>query len=324
MVRYDLFLKDGRHIKMTYACFGLLNDMPWGTYNIYSSLYPDQDQVTLARAMTSETTPNNVSFVQYLPEGNFYTSAWSCPDGNPSRTTQTLPDESTGDAKIRAMKEYFKEMKLLLDDLPMLKGAVTLHPLAKCIRVHIPGNEADKVALSLFLFRNLAQDEYIHGYRKLRKAGYRPRIAAVIAHTLTYSPASPFQGERWYATSQDENSWVNPLTFGKLSFITMIKQGSDWNPWFQDLFESHQNGYWRDSHFRDNNEVFNISCDEDDEDSSHYRRLTDAFSLENDSPLHTSQRTDTSCGFYWNELPDNPVETIFDPLIAESGISKSL
>jgi hypothetical protein len=326
MVRYDLFLKDGKHIKQTYACFGLLNDLPWSRYSINSSVYQDSAQLEAAKQIADQTDTDNLSFVQYLPESSFYHSAWSCPDGNPSRTLKELPDESIEDRDARCLKAYFSEMKLLLEDLPMLKGAVTIHPLAKCVRVHIPGNEADKVALSLFLFRNLAQDEYIHGYRLLRKMGYRPRIAAVIAHTVIYAPASPFQVARWYAASQDENSWINPYTFGKNGFISLIKQEEDWTPWYQDLFENQSNGYYRDEHFSDgNDDGFTISLDSG-ESYNRNRRLTDAFSVECDQKLNELQNSSRYDMFHWDEggLPDEPISVIFDPLIVESGISPTL
>lgn len=315
-------MKNGNHCKVSYACFGLLNSLPISNWVIGRSYYPDEASYNTSRSFASETTPNNLSFIQYFPSNNFMGAYWSCPEGKPTREyISAYPDEPAKDMDNRAMKEYFKEMQLLIDDLPIFKGMITIHPLAKVIRVHIKDHPADKVALALFLVRNLAQYDYIHGYRWLRHRGYRPRIAAIITHALQFSPkANAFGEDRWYGRCQDESSWVNPVTFGKNGFLKLIKQEVEW---YQDPFCETETGYWRDDAFQDDDDVFNSSADSYEEDSGYYRSLNDVFSVQEDDTFHTSHRSGGS-GFYWNNVPANPVEDIFDALIEQSGVSKSL
>lgn len=324
-VRYNVYLNNGKHIAISYICFGLLNRFPWShgqTYNLYRTR--EQRQIAEDELSSGNVRPENVHFLQYMPEDHFYTSAWSHEELKPTRNMVRFSNESGPEAKKRALKAYFGEMKLLLADMPIFSDMVTVHPLAKCVRVYTHGQPADKVMLAMFMFRNLAQEDYIHGYLELRSKGYRPRAAAILTHYLYYTPPSPFSGGTWTERCLEESSWINPRTFGKNAFINMLKQDMDIE-WAQDLFNVQSNGYHRDHHFRNDDVVFDSNGDRYDEDSPYYRRMSDAFCLPSDEKFHTSQRWCSEMGWYWDSgLPNDPVETVFLPLINESGISVGL
>lgn len=252
-VAYDIVLKDNKKVCRNDICFGAMNSLPWSRNMADTSTRSNNSETpdVCARMRTSD-----MAMIQYHPEPYFCYNFWSHPEGQATREyhyteeENALPNRSQRDAAMRkrALNNYFTEMKKLVEDVPMLKNCVTVHPLLKITRTHIKDFPADKIILATFLMRNLAQYDFACTYLKLRSEGYRPRVAALFSQIVRYQMGGLHNGSIT-GGQQGEASWIFSRWFGEQAAIRYLKQEPEADQcWIQSPWVEQSCGYKRDSH----------------------------------------------------------------------------
>lgn len=258
-VAYDIVLKNNKKICRNDICFGAMNSFPWSRGMVDTSIRTNNGDTP---EVCANMTTADMAMLQYHPAPNFIYGFWSHPEGVPTRNTVFTEEElrianmaSREKAmRKRSLNNYFKEMKLLVEDTPMLKNCVTIHPILKITRTHIKDFPADKVILSTFLMRNLAQYDYALTYLMLRNLGYRPRVAGLFSQIVRYQMGGLNTGAVT-GGQQGEAAWVYASWFGENAAIRFLKQEEDADRcWIQDPWVEQSCGYKRDGHLsRDQN-----------------------------------------------------------------------
>lgn len=299
-VTCNIVLKNGAAMKIRYACFGFLrvpmvirscSDFYHCVFKF--SLLKDGESKTVLQEefenAVGDVSPSDIDCIEYIPlQEDCYRNIWG-----------------------QANAEYFKACKALLKEVPMFQDCVTILPRKKLIRVKIGNNPADKVILCLMLFRNLYLAREYGAYDLARKQKCRHFLSMILEGSFYKSQTGGYGStllvHNICPAISDENSFVDFRTMGRKSLLDLIKQGEDYNPWYQDQFKDTEKGYLRDSDFRDLNDVFNEDdpCanddydewDEEDEDDdgfsedsqcTRFRALTSCFSqhyLTGDTPI---------------------------------------
>lgn len=306
-VYYDVVYKDGKRFSVSSVCFGRMGVDRW---------FEQSADPELIRRGGDE-----IAFIQFKTEPTIHRMWYSDSPKIMNDFPQGLTPEERLVANKVANRKFLEEMKELYDDLPMLKGLVTIHPLLGVIRVHIKKNRADKIMLALFLFRNLSQySTNCYAYRYFRIKGYRPRLAATLCHLFVMDKGSSLSG--WSVGNQHlgEYNWVNPKTFGKESFLRMMRQDEDFN-YIQAEFRE-QRGYYREGRLSQQGIVFDTryigrywdahnNRVRDDGDFAgtvtmkgnlYYAQLVDCLSISGDTPICESQLWNCVEGFSFPEV----------------------
>ncbi|MGL5013650.1 MAG: hypothetical protein ACRC6V_05080 [Bacteroidales bacterium] len=285
-VVYDVVYADNRRIPIMGPCFGGFSDDR--EFPGHSLRHADVNR----RRETRETMRNLWRDRQSARFVQFY--------GQPSASQWSVQ----GEDKSVWIRRYYDEMKILLADIPWLKASV--HPLLGVIRVPCYNVQADKVMMTLFLVRNLAHYDYARGYRVLRESGMKPFAAAILSSMWKASIPNAFNPEtQWYYNAVGEYNWLSPYTFGKASLRQLLEAPDDFNPWVQETWND-QNGYRRDRWFSQRQETFNPTLGEDGQalpyhrGSSHYRKLIDCLSIQDDEPIWDIIRTEYTTGDWTN------------------------
>lgn len=321
-VSYDIITKDHNKVCKDDICFGAMNCFPWSGQNVN----PNTRQNTEAtRGVVDRMTTADMKIIQYLPSGMFKGAYWSHPEGKPTRDVVQNEGESNPEALARARKRYFSEMKAIVEDMPILKNILTIHPVLDVCRAHIKDHPADKVILSVFLMRNLAQYDYIHTYNLLRSNGYRPRVAAIFSQFFRYQKGNGITRDAITVYQQSESSWIRCELFGKNAAIRLLKQEDD-SFWIQHPWVEQSCGYMRDSHLSRADQVFDSAlCNR-----LHKRTLNSAVCIPGDVAIPLGGRPEerySDRGFQYNEGLDFNVDHVFsviDALCAEAGIEGKL
>ncbi len=259
-VSYDVVLKDNKKVCRNDICFGAMNSFPWGSGMADPSIRTNNANTP---EICARMTTADMAMIQYHPGNNFVAPYWSHPEGLPTREAKFTEEEramspTPRDAAMRkrAMQNYFREMKLLVEDVPMLKNCVTVHPILKLTRTHIKDHPADKVILATFLMRNLAQYDYAITYLMLREQGYRPRVAALFSQIVRYQVGGLNNGAIT-GGQQGEASWIFSRWFGENAAVRYLKQEEEADQcWIQDPWVEQECGYKRDSHLNRDHAVF--------------------------------------------------------------------
>ncbi|MGL5014462.1 MAG: hypothetical protein ACRC6V_09270 [Bacteroidales bacterium] len=270
-VKYDVVYSDNRRIPMSGPCFGAFANQR--EFPHHSLRGDDMNRRREDRASIRElwNNPSNARMIQHYCQPS--PSQWC----------------DTGETREVWQARYYSEMKALLQDIPWLKASI--HPLLGVIRIPLNNVPADKVMMTLFLFRNLAHYDYARGYRRLRSQGMKPFAAAILSSLWKATATNAFNPvPYWVYNSLGEYNWLNPSTFGRNSLRQLVQAPDDFNPWVQDPWTV-QNGYHRDRWFTSNRVLFNPIRDENGEqvpylrNVSEYRKLTDCLSVQDDSPI---------------------------------------
>lgn len=336
-VKYDVVFKDGARIKISSAaCFG---GMAQGYWNRMSGQRIDSS--------LSDKPASEQSFIQWYPAMSLH-PMYSHEYPEIRRDWRSSETETIAEVKKKALGNYLQTLKEVFDDMPMLKGVLTIHPLLGVVRAHLKDHKADKIILALFLARNLAHySDKCYTYRYFRAQGYRPRIAVMLAHLFGYELGTTFSAGSFRNQQIGEYNWLNPDTFGKEAFLRMARQDElEFNfkqqPWRV------QRGYRRDHEYEhDPDHVFDeryigyqwdyendrLSHGDYERSNNHYYwNLVDALSISGDEPITNTQKWNPVAGFYFGISPYDHVrrevvETFLaevDALLAENNISKSL
>lgn len=288
-VKYDVVYKDGFKLKVTSVCFGKMEKTRW----------PEMGSV-------GGREDNQQAFIQFYTDYQVHPMwYYDAPE-----LKRDFPSTENGDelraVRTEAGRKFCREMKELLADMPMLKGLVTIHPLLCVVRVHVKHHTADQVMLALFLFRNLCQyGNNAFTYRVMRAKGYRPRLAAILAHQLSTNQGS-FNRNSYSVMYLGEYNWINPQTFGKQAFLRLMNHTEDTEFDFCQPLWRNEKGYRRDSHFkldRDGEKIFDPQYTEGDTDRSGrnkhaYWKLVSALSIPADEPIAPEQYWDAYDGFF--------------------------
>lgn len=310
-VRYDLVFNSGKRISKNSVCFGSMSG------NNFSDMYRTDAERTLAQLPATSHR-----FIQFFPAYHI-SPIWCYPfDENKRDWPRELISDSGSllpNAKDAASKNFLEEMKILYDDMPLLHGQMTIHPLLGVVRSHIkPSFQSDKVMLSLFLIRNLCNyPDTAFSYRELRHKGYRPRLAAILAHLYATGSSSRISTANRFNQVIGEYNWINPDTFGKQAFLAFMNQGVGFGNYYQQPWME-QKGYQRDHHFagaqrhvfdsryRGSNWDF-VSNDRhhghDGTNIHTYWNMVDAYSIPGDEPILESMWWNPVCGF---NIPFDP------------------
>lgn len=246
-VRYSVVFKDGNRFSNESICFGVMGNARWHEQRPFSFSGSNVHSL-LDRAGSDH------AFILYDSLHGIH-PIW-CYDQSDYSTRDWPSDVSRTDARKTANRNFLNMMKDLVEDLPMLAGLVTVHPLIGGIRVHIKDHTADQIMLALYLFRNLAQyGNFAMGYRWLLNKGYRPRFAAVVAHmvyidvmpgTFGRAPKAVIQN-----TQTGEYNWCSPDTLGRQGFLNLMGQNLEAFQWKQHKWKDDK-GYFREEWFRRN------------------------------------------------------------------------
>ncbi|MCS5736803.1 hypothetical protein, partial [Herbiconiux daphne] len=228
-VRYDVVFKDGRKLARNSICFGGMASGGWGGGEL-------------------EARPaNQQAFIQFHIKNNMH-PMWSWPFPEIKRDWNPAWSQEGKDPQVEGARLFLQEMKELYNDLPLLKGVITIHPLLGVVRAHIKRHKADKIILALMLFRNLANySNNCFTYRHFRNQGYRPRAAVILAHLINCD-IGVFGARTWGDQWLSEYNWINPDCFGKQALIKMIhcdEVEDEWPRYHQQPW-SVQRGYRRE------------------------------------------------------------------------------
>lgn len=238
-VAYELVFKDGRKVATTGSCFGGTSRPQFGFLS-----FTDNNRPSETHGVLNFNVDRSISYI------------WKH-DGYPANVAEArIPEPGTSsyssmsrETRALALRNFFKEAKLMLEDMPWLKRVVILHPISNIIRVKLKDVPADEVMSALFLFRNLANyDSYAATYLAHRRAGYRPRFCAILAHFF-YQSSNAFGAVSYSVLSLGEYNWFNPTTFGLRGFIQLMSADESTpfdfiqQPW------TVQKGYRRDSYY---------------------------------------------------------------------------
>ncbi len=318
-VCYDIITKDNMKICKSDICFGAMNCFPWRDGSLNETIRQNTRETN---NRVGSVTTADMKILQYLPANNFKWQYWSHPDGLPTRDFVRLEGyETPEDGRKRALKAYFKAMQEIVEDMPILKDCVTVHPILSLTRTHIKNFAADKVILSMFLMRNLAQYDYIHTYLFLRNQGYRPRVAAIFSQVFRYQKGNAISPSVIEVYSQSESSWIRASLFGRNAAIRLLRQ-EDESFWTQDPWVQQSCGYKRDSHLRREERMFDSSLSS----GLRYRTLNSAACIPGDvsMPWKGDSEPSTEQGFRTYMASGTEAELIscIDQLIEAAGISR--
>lgn len=244
-VNYSVVFKDGQKVSVSSVCFGRMGVDRWmeqaGSGNNAYRL--------LERPATEH------AFISYDCVKNLHPCwAYDVETSLGSRDWPRATDNQSGsDVTKAAAKKFLHHMKELLNDLPMMKGILSVHPLLGIVRVHTKAHTADQVMMALYLIRNLNQYSNLAiSYRFFIKKGYRPRLAAILSHLIATEVGNSNFGREASTVSYNygigEYNWINPNTFGKQAFLNMMNQNEEAFTWVQPLW-SEAKGYRRDGYF---------------------------------------------------------------------------
>lgn len=252
-VQYSVVFKDGNRFTNNAICFGVMGNNRWHEQRPVSATTENRrellDRPGSEQAFIQFDTLHNIHPIWYHDASNYSARDW--PNSS---------DVNREEARKIANKNFLNMMKDLLDDLPMLHGLVTIHPLVGAIRVHIKDHTADQIMLALYLFRNLCHyGNFAMGYRWLLASGYTPRFAAVVAH-LVYVDVTPGNFGRaptvvMQNTQTGEYNWCSPDTLGRQGFLNLMGQQLDQFNWKQHKWKD-EKGYYRESWFSANQIYF--------------------------------------------------------------------
>lgn len=232
-VKYDVIFKDGQKLSKDAICFGGMAHGNWGG--------------SWGNRELAESDPANQKMIQ------FHTGAHLHPiwlDEDFTKVRRDWPNGGVGGREIQnANKQFLTELKLLVDDMPLLQDVLTIHPLVGVVRAHLKDHPADKIITSLMMVRNIANYcDMAASYRHWRSLGYRPRFSIILAHMFSKN-VGPLSST-WSNASIGEYNWINPNQFGKQAFLQMMGHDADTafdfiqQPWRV------QRGYRRDNFYR--------------------------------------------------------------------------
>ncbi len=328
-VAYDIVLKDNKKVCRNDICFGAMNSFPWSSQMVDTHTRTNTEAT---RQVCAGMSTSDMAMIQYHPTPNFAFNFWSSPEGLPTRNAEYTEEERAisnqqerSDAfRKRCLANYFREMKLIVDDVPMLKNCLTVHPILKITRTHIKNFQADKVILATFLMRNLAQYDFACTYLMLRHHGYRPRVAALFSQIVRYQIGGLNSGSVT-GGQQGEASWIFSRWFGENAAIRYLRQDEEADQcWIQEPWVMQRCGYKRDSHLSNDNNTFIRSPV-----NTVYRTLNMAMCIPGDKSLNWGrERNATSANGnpfdYHSNIGVNGLLTLIDELCEKAGIEGKL
>lgn len=291
-VNYSIVFKDGHKASCSSVCFGKMNVSRW----------TEQTPHTASTTGLIDRPADTHAFIAYDACKNIHPMwGWDISE-HVSKRELVIPGDTNGSIKI-AGKKFLHLMKDLLEDLPMLKNILTVHPLLGVARVHIKEHASDEVMMALYLMRNLNQySNFGTAYRYLLSQGYRPRFAAIMAHLmpLEYTPGLFGRQGQMNVTNCEvgEYNWVNPNTLGRNAFLRLMRQ--DENEVYDFVLPKWKiaRGYRRDSHFSNNNIAFDPRYS--NSSSNRYRKMVDCLSIPGDEPICDAHSWGDYYGFSFN------------------------
>lgn len=251
-VAYDIVFPNRGTIPVAGACFGA---MSYGYYSFGALRLPVEKPFSFYQKLWENF--NQASKIVYYP--NVSMSAWS------------------------ETKDYYKEVRLLIKEIPWLGGVSV-----KGGSIHVPIKDvpADKVMMTLFLFRNLTSGDYGESYQKLREKGLKPFPAAILGSLWNYRESSFWTPESWVNTHLGEYNFANPQTFGQNSLEALLTKEPEWVQ--KSIGE--QGMYYREREFARKGETFTGLL------GNMTRKLTDCLSVEDDIHLFPSAKYSDSTG----------------------------
>lgn len=335
-VQYRVAFKDGKSFRAQGICFGKLGAKRWesqipsgitGQFPEY--LRPEERAELMAR------DGNQQDYIDFEP-GPFFSAAWLTDvdvkslDEYPSKFQELdSPTKRQAFMLENCRGVYFKEMKLLLEELPMYKSWVKVHPKLAVIRFRLGKRKGDEVMIAMSLFRNLANySGFANTYKSLVGQGYKRLFAVTVAHFINTSyTRDSFNGgdvRDFYNTVRTgEYNWFSPDTLGAQGLMNILLQRTDKFDYIQDTWKN-QRGYYRDDHFK-NTEVrfdnryagicWNYRLNERDFSAEsegwgeidvtswgccYWRKMVDAFSVPGDEPIEGLQHWNPVHGFYFD------------------------
>lgn len=247
-VRYTLVFKDNETFTEDYICFG----------------HMDSDQVWRLES-ESDRKMVDVKRIEFHIDNYMNSCDWC------GSSTKTLK---------AAKSLYFKEMKELLNDIPMYKPFVKLQPRKCRVTVNVLNKPIDLVMSALFLFRNFSNYDYIKTYRMFRDVyELRPLLSAALCHAFVVK-SSWDNSNTFQMRTLGEYNWFNPHTFGKFSLLNLMKHtSSDSFRWKQEPMNV-VGCYLRDESFSEDEDIFF-----EDDTSCCYWKLTSPMCISGDEPL---------------------------------------
>lgn len=274
-VNYSIVCKDGQKATVSSVCFGKMNVNRW----FEQSAMAGTSQDVISRGGEEH------AFIALNCSVNIHPCWFQ--DMSEENTLREFPEGQGVEGRKIACRNFLGAMKDLLADLPMLKGILTVHPLLGVVRVYIKEHQADEIMEALYLVRNLNQySSYGSAYRKAIRNGYRPRFAAILAHMLPgeHQPGSFGRVPEFKVTNATigEYNWFNPNTFGKQSFLNLMKQDLESFSWKLHKWKDSP-GYRRDGYFVNEGVIF------DDRYNSSmglkYWHMVDCLCVPGDEPI---------------------------------------
>lgn len=252
-VKYDLVMREGGKLLMGGGCFGALNDGHYSRWSLRDGTHENRETMRLMDRVNEGAAHSLLRFYPNLGSGNW---------------PQELHDS------------YWEDMQTIVEALPWMRDMVVIRPAGKFIN-YLTGNfPADKVMLSVFLMRNIAQlPSMSHAYRTARSNGLSPLQAAVACSVMWVGNPGLGGGRPAGTNYPGEYNFVNVYTFGRRSLRRLVEGDSDWQlPSWQEL-----NGYRRDQYFWENELMIQVFGGQ-----SRHRILLDAMSLDADDKLFDS------------------------------------
>ena len=296
-VNYSIVCKDGEKATVSSVCFGKMNVSRWHEQSAINGNQQVLNRGSDTHAFISLDCKKNIHpFWIHPVESDLVEREWTAYDGD--RPTQIK----------NASLNFLRAMSVLLEDMPMLKGLVTVHPLLGLVRVYIKEHTADQIMAALYLFRNLNQySNYAGSYRKMIQSGYRPRFAAIFAHMLPGEIGPSLMGRTGafnVANAQiGEYNWFNPNTFGKQAFLKLMTQDGTEGNWKLQKWNT-QAGYRRDNYFSTNGIMFDTRYG-DHGCRLNYWHMVDCLCIPGDEPLTLSHDWNNGRGFKFKHVGMN-------------------
>ena len=331
-VQYRVVFKDRKSFRAQGICFGKMGVLRWRDQRLIN---PDSPNGMFSHAVSTELINRSGKEQDYIDFELSYgiNNEWMKPvgeHGDGEYPPEYFTINNNHDRWQYALKlcgpNYFKEMKLLLEELPMYKSWVKVHPKLGVIRFHLGKRKADEVMVAMSLFRNLGNYRgYISAYKEMVNRGYTRLFAVVTAHLINMEFCkSAFSGEYtcyYQGVRTGEYNWFSPDTIGAQGMMNILLQRTEKFNYFQDTWKNNR-GYFRDSYFRDNGIIFDEryhgayfdwaanSRDQsrerdawgdqniDNYNPCRYRKMVDAFSIPGDEPIPGVQGWNEVNGFY--------------------------
>ena len=361
-VQYRVMFKDGKSFRAQGICFGKMGVNRWHEQRLINPDRPTQMFTPVEASNIRERDGHQQKYIDFEVEYGI-SHMWSAPMD--THSDGEYPEEfyriESQQSRIKYMLDtcgpnYFSEMKLLLEELPMYKSWVKVHPKLGVIRFHIGKRKADEVMLAMSLFRNLCNyGGFVTAYKEALHCGYTRRFAAIIAHFFNITVnKSAFSGkvDKYYQPIRTgEYNWFSPDTIGSQGLINLLNQNVDKFDYVQDTWKN-QRGYYRDSHFKSLEVVFDDrykgiywnwrtnsrdvarerdtfgDIDTDHSNSIRYRKMVDAFSIAGDEVIPGVQEWNSVVGFYIagptsgsQDCPYSPVHSAMNKRDAEAAIA---